>query len=33
VANIGGGGVREAGEEGREAGFPWWWEVGDKGKN
>ena len=29
----GAGGVREAGEEGREAGFPRWREAGEKGKN
>ena len=27
------GGVREAGEEGREAGFPRWREAGEKGEN
>ena len=29
----GAGGVREAGEEGREAGFPRWREAGEKEKN
>ena len=29
----GAGGVREAGEEGREAGFPRWQEAGEKRKN
>ena len=28
----GAGGVQEAGEEGQDAGFPRWWEAGEKGE-